>query len=63
MTNVVKKKSDTDSKTNDKQDKVKENKKPKEPKYTVLEKNGYTVGKSLGSGAYATVKVVQYVNN
>lgn len=35
----------------------KEKKKLKEPKLSVLETHGYTIGRSVGSGSYATVKV------
>lgn len=35
----------------------KEKKKLKEQKLSVLETHGYTVGRSVGSGSYATVKV------
>lgn len=30
----------------------------KDPKLSVLETHGYTVGRSVGSGSYATVKVM-----
>lgn len=32
--------------------------KPKDQKYSVLESHGYTVADNIGSGSYATVKVV-----
>lgn len=38
--------------------KVQEKSKPKEPKPSVLETHGYTVAQNIGSGSYATVKVV-----
>ncbi|XP_050444021.1 testis-specific serine/threonine-protein kinase 3-like [Adelges cooleyi] len=37
--------------------KTKESGKSKEKKLTVLESHGYTVGRSIGSGSYATVKI------
>lgn len=47
----------TDIVKNLEQDKSREAKNSKEQKFTVLENNGYTVGRSIGSGSYATVKV------
>lgn len=38
--------------------KSKEKKKSKEQKLSVLESHGYSVGRSVGSGSYATVKVI-----
>ncbi|XP_050527858.1 testis-specific serine/threonine-protein kinase 1-like [Daktulosphaira vitifoliae] len=39
------------------QNKSKDSGKPKEKKLSVLESHGYTVGRSIGSGSYATVKI------
>lgn len=36
----------------------KPDKEQKEPKQSVLETHGYIVGQSVGSGSYATVKVM-----
>jgi len=38
----------------------KQDDKSKDQKTSVLEKHGYTVGRSIGSGSYATVKVIKY---
>lgn len=38
--------------------KPKEKKKSKDQKLSVLETHGYSVGRNVGSGSYATVKVV-----
>lgn len=54
----------TDSNGKSKQDKPtdkKDKKKPKDQKLSVLETHGYTVGRSVGSGSYATVKVITIV--
>jgi len=40
--------------------KSKEKKKSKDQKLSVLETHGYTVGRSVGSGSVATVKVINY---
>lgn len=42
--------------------KSKEKKKSKDQKLSVLETHGYTVGRSVGSGSYATVKVIPMYN-
>lgn len=34
-----------------------------EKKLTVLESHGYSIGKTIGAGSYATVKVCYIVNN
>jgi len=49
--------------TNVKPEKVKskEKKKSKDQKLSVLETHGYTVGRSVGSGSYATVKVINCI--
>lgn len=46
------------NKTNKPDKADKEQKKPQEPKQSVLETHGYIVGRSVGSGSYATVKVM-----
>lgn len=40
-----------------------EERKSKDQIYKLLEKNGYKVDRSIGSGAYATVKVVHFNYN
>lgn len=49
--------------TNVKPEKVKskEKKKSKDQKLSVLETHGYTVGRSVGTGSYATVKVINCI--
>lgn len=39
----------------------KDKRKSKEQKQSVLESHGYSVGRSVGSGSYATVKVITIV--
>jgi len=41
--------------------KSKEKKNSKDQKLSVLETHGYTVGRSVGSGSYATVKVINCI--
>lgn len=49
---------DTDVKQGQVKVNEQEKKKSKEQKLSVLETHGYTVGPNVGSGSYATVKVV-----